>query len=47
VLKLQPLLEQCYRRGRYHTIDYSEPITSGFNATDLQWMSQMLANQNG
>jgi Protein of unknown function (DUF4058) len=25
ILQLQPLLDVCYRRGRYGSIDYSQP----------------------
>ncbi len=45
VLQLQPLLDECYRRGRYASIDYSRPLRSVFNAEDHRWIEELLSSR--
>jgi hypothetical protein len=43
VLDLQPLLEQCYRRGGYDgTIDYKKDPDLPFNDQEAEWANQLL-----
>jgi hypothetical protein len=43
VLDLQPLLEQCYRRGGYDgTIDYNKNPDLTFNEAEAEWADQVL-----
>ncbi|MDX1925424.1 MAG: DUF4058 family protein [Pirellulaceae bacterium] len=42
VLELQPLIDECYRDGRYHRIDYHSDIKLNFSESDLAWISQRL-----
>lgn len=48
VLQLQPLLDHCYRSGRYHRLDYSRPLDPPLDADDRKWADQLLeARQSG
>ncbi len=42
ILQLQPLLDQCYRRGRYGSIDYSLPPRPPLCPSDQEWAEQLL-----
>ena len=42
VLRLQPLLEDCYRRGRYSSIDYSQPPRPRFDEKAALWAQGLL-----
>ena len=42
VLRLQPLLDECYRRGRYGSIDYDRPLHPAFGQEDQLWIGQLL-----
>ena len=42
VLSLQPLLAECYQRGRYASIDYSQPPSPRLSEEDQQWADQLL-----
>lgn len=45
VLQLQPLLDECYRGGRYATIDYSRPLHPKFSQNDQQWIESLISNR--
>jgi hypothetical protein len=45
VLELQPLLNQCYDRGRYWMIDYSKPPLPLLGTEDQRWADQLLAKK--
>lgn len=42
VSQLQALLDACYRRGRYMTIDYSQPLNPPLADDDQRWAEQLL-----
>jgi hypothetical protein len=42
VVQLQPLLDKCYRRGRYATIDYSQRLIPPLDKDDAQWSEELL-----
>lgn len=42
VLQLQPLLDNCYRRGRYATIDYSAPLRPELSPDDRHWIESLI-----
>ena len=42
VLELQPLIDECYRDGRYHRIDYHSDVKLNFDETDLAWIAKRL-----
>jgi hypothetical protein len=41
VLKLQPIIDDCYRDGRYHTIDYRRPLHPPLTAEELIWTESL------
>jgi hypothetical protein len=43
ILPLQPLLEQCYRLGRYDDIDYSRLLEPPLEESDAEWASTRIA----
>jgi hypothetical protein len=43
VLQLQSLLDDCYRRGRYGTIDYAQPPHPPLSGEDQKWAERLLA----
>ena len=45
VLQLQPLIADCYRRGRYSSIDYRQPLETPLSAKDEAWADQLLRPQ--
>ena len=42
VLQLQPLLDDCYRDGRYHRIDYRAEPTPRLAESEACWMDSVL-----
>jgi len=42
VLRLQPLIEDCYRRGRYTSIDYGQDSFPPLSKPDYVWSRQLL-----
>ncbi|MBA3316173.1 MAG: DUF4058 family protein [Planctomycetota bacterium] len=42
VLELQPLIDQCYARGRYDRINYAEDLDPPLSAEDAAWMGERL-----
>ncbi|MCA9200933.1 MAG: DUF4058 family protein [Planctomycetales bacterium] len=44
-LLLQPLLDQCYKQGRYGTIDYQSKLEAYFSDDDRQWINELLGRQ--
>lgn len=42
VLKLQPLLDQCYLRGRYGSLDYNRTLNPQLNSSDQIWAEELL-----
>ena len=47
VLELQPLVDQCYRDGRYHRIDYQSNLKLNFIESDLAWIAARLQEKRG
>ena len=45
VLELQPIVDDCYRDGRYYTIDYDRPLDPPFSEDEQQWFSGLLKNR--
>lgn len=45
VLELQPIIDDCYRDGRYHTIDYHRPLNPPFSIVEQQWFDGLLTNR--
>jgi hypothetical protein len=41
-LRLQPLVDQCYRNGRYHTIDYQVEAVPPLTGDDAKWADELL-----
>lgn len=46
VLQLQPLLDECYRRGRYASLDYTRSLTPPLNGDDQVWANDLLQNRS-
>ncbi len=44
--ELQPLVDQCHERGRYHLLDYRLPLDPPIASEDAAWANQLL-RQNG
>lgn len=42
VLELQPILDDCYRDGRYHTINYREAIQPPLIPEQVSWLETQL-----
>lgn len=42
ILDLQPLIDQCYERGRYARIDYRRDPEVPFNEADAAWVDTLL-----
>jgi len=42
IVRLQPLLDDCYRRGRYASIGYSKPPHPPLEERDAAWANQLL-----
>ena len=43
VLRLQPLLDDCYRRGRYASIDYSQPTRPKLDDKLAAWAMELIS----
>jgi hypothetical protein len=41
-LDLQPLIDQCYQRGRYQMLDYTQDPEPPFSPEDAAWIDQLL-----
>ncbi|MEZ6059398.1 MAG: DUF4058 family protein [Planctomycetaceae bacterium] len=46
VLELQPLIDACYRDGRYYRFDYSVPPAARFNESDSAWIAAILKERD-
>jgi hypothetical protein len=42
VLDLQPLIDQCHERGRYHLLDYRLPLEPPLSKEDDAWVAELL-----
>lgn len=42
ILQLQPVLDECYRDGRYHSINYRVDPTPRLGEEDSRWADQLL-----
>jgi hypothetical protein len=42
LLQLQPLIDQCYRNGRYHTLNYRQPLDPPLQGDDATWADELL-----
>jgi hypothetical protein len=42
VLDLQPLINQCHERGRYHMLNYRLGLNPPLPAEDAAWADQLL-----
>jgi len=45
VLQIQPLLDDCYRRGRYASIDYSQPARPKLDDKSAAWASRLIVSK--
>jgi hypothetical protein len=45
-LDLQPLIDQCHERGRYHLINYRLTLDPPFAPEDAAWVNQVLRDNN-
>jgi hypothetical protein len=45
-LDLQPLVDQCHEKGRYHLLNYKAPLLPPLSAEDSAWVDQVL-RKNG
>jgi hypothetical protein len=45
VLRLQPLIDDCYRDGRYHRIDYRVEPRPRLDEDDTRWADELLRQQ--
>ena len=45
VLELQPIIDDCYRDGRYHTIDYHRALNPPFSEEQQTWFEGLLKNR--
>jgi uncharacterized protein DUF4058 len=45
VLQLQPLLNDCYRKGRYASIDYSVLLDPPLDLADAAWSDELLRSK--
>ena len=42
LLRLQPLVDQAYKNGRYYDLDYAEPLDPPLGADESAWLQQRL-----
>lgn len=47
VLELQPLIDQCYARGRYDRIDYADTLDPPLSPDDAAWADDLLKSVRG
>jgi len=45
VLELQPIIDDCYRDGRYRTIDYQRTINPLFTDEELKWFESIVQSR--
>ncbi|MBE7504612.1 MAG: DUF4058 family protein, partial [Verrucomicrobiales bacterium] len=45
VLDLQPLIDQCHERGRYHRLDYRLDLQPPLPPEEAVWVDQVLRTQ--
>lgn len=45
VLQLQPLLNDCYRKGRYSSIDYTKPLDPPLDPADTAWVDELFRSK--
>jgi hypothetical protein len=45
LLQLQPLIDRCYRSGRYDRIDYRQPLRPPLTEDDRCWLDSLLAER--
>ena len=45
VLQLQPLLNDCYRKGRYASLDYSTQLEPPLKPDDAAWVDELLQSK--
>ena len=45
VLQLQPLLNDCYRKGRYSSIDYTKRLDPPLDKADAAWADELLRSK--
>lgn len=46
LLELQPLVDQCYRNGRYDTLDYSQATDPPLGPEDAAWAAALLRDRS-
>ncbi len=46
VLRLQPLIDACYRDGRYQRINYRVEPVPRFGDEDARWIDQLLREKS-
>ncbi len=46
VLELQPIMDDCYRDGRYYTIDYLRPLNPPFTADEAKWAESLIPRRS-
>ncbi len=46
VLDLQPLIDQCHERGRYHLLNYRLALQPPLSPEDPAWADEMLRQQH-
>lgn len=46
VLDLQPLIDQCHERGRYHMLNYSLELTPPLSPEDATWANLLLREKH-
>jgi hypothetical protein len=46
ILDLQPLIDQCHVRGRYHLLNYRLELNPPLPAEDAAWVSQILCENH-
>ena len=42
VLDLQPLIDQCHERGRYHRLNYQAELHPPFSPAEAAWVDSVL-----
>ena len=47
VLELQPIMDACYKDGRYYTIDYGRVLNPPFSAEESKWAEGVIQQKSG
>ena len=47
VLELQPIMDACYRDGRYYTIDYRRALNPPLSAEESKWAEVLIQQKSG